>query len=66
MGEDLGFHTSLPRRIWRRLSAGKNPVLAMSLVAALGIWQVANAVGFTVEGLVSPRRTAAPREGMRV
>jgi GT2 family glycosyltransferase len=55
MREDLGFHASLARRVWRRLPEGKNPVLAAGVVAALGIWQVANAVGFVVEGLASPR-----------
>lgn len=63
MREDLGFHASLPRRVWRRLPVTKNPVQALGMLAALGMWQVANAVGFAVESRAPPRRSAGTREG---
>jgi GT2 family glycosyltransferase len=52
MREDIGFHKSLPHRVWRELQKGRNPLRAAGLLAALGGWQVANAVGFGVEAAV--------------
>ena len=62
MQEDLGFHRTLFRRVRRHLAERNAHSLEMlSLLAALALWQVANAVGFFIEALsVSARRTAYP------
>lgn len=46
MGEDLGFHGTLVRQVWKRLGDRIAWSRAVPMVAALGLWQVANAVGF--------------------
>ena len=51
MREDLGFHRSLPRRLWRHLGRGKRPLHGVAMVAALIAWQAANAAGFCIEAV---------------
>lgn len=51
MGDDLGFHAGLPRRIWRSIGRYSGPVRQAKLVGALAIWQVANLAGFCVEAM---------------
>lgn len=52
MQDDFGFHSDLPRRLRRRLAGCTPPQRGVFVVAALALWQVANAVGFFAEGLV--------------
>jgi len=49
MRDDLGFHRSLPRRIWRRLGHDGSLCSDVATVAALVAWQAANAAGFCIE-----------------
>jgi glycosyltransferase involved in cell wall biosynthesis len=52
MQEDLGFHSTLPRRICRHLAEGKGPFLMkLGIVATLTIWQLANTLGFAIEAI---------------
>ena len=58
--EDLGFHGTLPRRVWRRLGRLAGPESGscglcrrLQLGASLGLWQVANAAGFAAEAVVA-------------
>jgi len=60
MREDLGFHGTLPRRVWRRLGRLAGPESGscglcrrLQLGASLGLWQVANAAGFAAEAVVA-------------
>ena len=52
MREDLGFHKTLPRRAWRRLKRQGGVGAKIATVAALGVWQVANAAGFVLEAVM--------------
>lgn len=52
MREDLGFHTTLPRRVWRHLKRQGGVGAGIATVAALGMWQVANAAGFVLEAVM--------------
>ena len=49
MREDLGFHFTLPGRVWRRLGRPPGYGRSMQIAMALVLWQVANAVGFFAE-----------------
>ncbi len=57
MQKDLGFHRSLLRRVAARLADQGGICRRAQVVAALVIWQVANAAGFATEGIASPRRS---------
>lgn len=50
MREDLGFHRSLPRRIWKRLGRPLGPWRSVQVCGTLLLWQFVNAVGFFVQG----------------
>jgi GT2 family glycosyltransferase len=52
MREDLGFHRTLPRRVWRRLKHPGREGTGIATIAALGVWQVANAAGFLLEAVM--------------
>jgi GT2 family glycosyltransferase len=52
MREDLGFHKTLPRRVWRHLKQQGGVGAGIATIAALGIWQVANAAGFVLEAVM--------------
>jgi GT2 family glycosyltransferase len=54
MKQDLGFHASLPRRLWRALGRERGMLRRAQLAGALCLWQVANAAGFLAEAW-SPR-----------
>ncbi|MFO0030972.1 MAG: glycosyltransferase family 2 protein [Cyanobacteriota bacterium] len=58
MQDDLSFHRTLPRRVRRHLAERKGPILVkLGHVAALVLWQVANALGFTIEAVsIASRR----------
>lgn len=56
MREDLSFHTTLPRRVARRLLKRGGLASGISTVAALMAWQLANAAGFAVEALAGRAR----------
>lgn len=58
MREDLGFHRTLPRRVWGKLRDHDSHLQRGGLLAALVAWQAANAAGFAVEACTT---TAAPR-----
>ena len=62
MQEDLGFHRTLFRRVRRHLAERNDHILEkLGLVAALTLWQVANAVGFFIEALsFAASRTSLP------
>lgn len=49
MREDLGFHSTLPRRVWARLRDHGSPLMRGGVLAALVAWQAANAAGFALE-----------------
>ncbi len=59
MREDMGFHRTLPRRVISHIRREGGLRTAIATLAALGIWQAANAAGFFVEALTS----AAGRRG---
>ena len=50
MREDLGFHRSLPRRIWKRIGRPMGYGRSLRVVGALALWQVVNAAGFFSAG----------------
>ena len=56
MREDLSFHTTLPRRVARRLIGRRSLASGIGTVAALMAWQLANAAGFAVEALAGRAR----------
>ena len=56
MREDLSFHTTLPRRVARRLIGRRSLTSGIGTVAALMAWQLANAAGFAVEALAGRAR----------
>ena len=49
MREDLGFHRSLPRRLRHHVSPPQRGLSAVAMLATLGLWQAANALGFATE-----------------
>lgn len=51
MRDDIGFHGSLPRRVRSRLRHVPSVVTRLKVVAALVVWQVANAMGFVLEAV---------------
>jgi len=52
MQNDIGFHSTLPVRVRRHLVERKDSTISkLGLVAALGLWQGANALGFALEAL---------------
>jgi len=59
MGDDLGFHGSLPRLVYGRLRHHGGVLRRGGLLSALVLWQAANATGFAVEAL----RAVAIRKG---
>lgn len=62
MQDDRGFHSTLPRRVRRQLAERQPHLLAqVGLLAALALWQVANAVGFAIEALLALARRFSQR-----
>lgn len=59
MREDLGFHKTLPRCVWRHLRKQGRGGVGIATVAALGVWQVANAAGFLLEASMPRQKWAA-------
>jgi GT2 family glycosyltransferase len=55
MSDDLGFHRSLVRRLRIRSSRLPDGQGRLRLFLALGVWQVANALGFAAEALSARR-----------
>lgn len=49
MTDDMGFHASLPRRVWRALRRERGMLRRAQLAGALCLWQAANAAGFLAE-----------------
>jgi GT2 family glycosyltransferase len=60
MQEDIGFHATLPRRLWGRLGRELAYGRAVPIGSALVLWQVANAVGFAVQAWVGRGEKAGP------
>lgn len=56
MREDMGFHVGLPGRVRRRLSGMRSTWVGGKVVAALVLWQAANAGGFAAEALAATLR----------
>ena len=56
MHADLGFHTTLPRRVARHLIDRGGLASGIGTAAALIAWQVANAAGFAFEALAERAR----------
>lgn len=50
MREDIGFHKTLPRRVARILH--ERGVGGIAVVMALGLWQLANGIGFITEAAI--------------
>lgn len=46
MQDDLKFHSSLPKLIWRRLRDSFGFQRSVKIILAMILWQVANAIGF--------------------
>lgn len=61
MQEDLGFHRSLLRRTSAHLGRVPGVTKRAKVLAALGLWQLANAVGFGLEAAAARARRAKPR-----
>lgn len=59
MRHDLGFHMSLPRRIWRGLGGTTGPWRGACMGMTLLLWQAANAAGFFVEWIRDRMRSYA-------
>lgn len=57
MRDDLGFHKTLPRRVWGRLRQQGRIGSSVAIMAALGAWQLANTAGFVMEAVTTQRRT---------
>ncbi len=57
MKDDLGFHATLPKRIWSGMSRYSGIVQRAKLTSALALWQVANVAGFCAQAL-GPRSAA--------
>ena len=53
--DDLGFHRSLPGRVWRRMGRPLGFGRSLRVVGALMLWQVVNAVGFFSAAAREPR-----------
>lgn len=53
MQDDLGFHKMLPRRVLRRLRKQGHLNYGIAILAALCVWQVANAYGFFLEAVTT-------------
>ena len=51
MREDMGFHRSLVRRVGARLADEGGLARRAQMLAALALWQAANAAGFAAEAL---------------
>lgn len=49
MRDDIGFHCSLPRRVRTRLRRVPGMLQRLKIIAALALWQAANAAGFAWE-----------------
>lgn len=62
MRDDFGFHKTLPRRVWRRLVKQQGLLSGGATIAALLIWQVANAAGFLLEAAVPSGSRSRPAE----
>ena len=58
MRDDLGFHRSLPSRVRRLTTTGKTPNRGAT-IAALLVWQAANAAGFATEAVISATHRGA-------
>lgn len=57
MKDDLGFHATLPRRIWGGLSRYRGFWRRAQMCVALTLWQLANTAGFCAEAM--RRRTGS-------
>ena len=64
MREDLGFHKTLPRRVRRHLKQRGHAGAAIPTIAALGVWQVANAAGFLLEAVMPAGKRPPGRNAM--
>lgn len=60
MEDDLGFHATLPRRVWAGMKRYPGAWRRAQLCGALAVWQLANAAGFFTQAIF--RRPAASRE----
>lgn len=59
MSEDFAFHRTLPRRVWRHLRREGTFGRRIATLAALGVWQAANAAGFLFEATVPSAKRRA-------
>ncbi|MCX5966637.1 MAG: galactosyltransferase-related protein [Cyanobacteria bacterium] len=53
--EDFGFHRSLPRRVIQCFMTEHRVRKPLQTLIGLGIWQIANAMGFAIEALLARR-----------
>ena len=53
IGEDLGFHRSLPARVLSLLTRQQNYGTKIATVTTLMLWQIANAIGFVFAAIRS-------------
>jgi GT2 family glycosyltransferase len=61
MRADLSFHKTLPRRVWRHLKLRGRVGSGIATVAALSVWQVANAAGFLLEAILASEQRKSTR-----
>lgn len=57
MREDLGFHRTLPRRVWRRLGRPPGYGRSVQIAGALVLWQIVNAAGFVAQAVGDRRKS---------
>ena len=61
MLEDISFHKTLPRRVWRHLKRRGRVGSGIATVAALSVWQFANAAGFLLEAILGSEKRTSTR-----
>lgn len=59
MGEELGFHRSLGKRLWGKLGTMVGYGRSLGILGLLVLWQVTNAVGFAAQAM-DRRASSAP------
>ena len=64
MHADMGFHLTLPGRVWKKLGRPWGVWNSIRIGAALVLWQVVNAAGFAAEAL-TPRTHGAGSPSLR-
>ena len=56
MWADVGFHKTLPSRVWRQLKRQESVLSGCATIMALSAWQLANATGFMMEAALNSKQ----------